>query len=182
MAKNIRISSPLYGTMIPLNECPDPVFSSGAMGRGVAIKNPDYRVYAPFDGEVTVFFPTRHAVALKSHDGIELFIHVGMDTVKMNGESFKAYVEAGETVKRGQCLLEFSPTAIKLAGYDATTPVVITNHADFGDITFELRGKTLTVKAQNVSSTRENNSSQEEDGMEGRKFTILGETGSGKTC
>ena len=179
--RNIRMPSPLYGTMIPLNECPDPVFSSGAMGRGVAIKNPDYKVYAPFDGEVTVLFPTNHAIGLKSNDGIELFIHIGMDTVKMNGKEFTACVEAGEVVKRGQLLLQFSPTAIKLAGYDATTPVVVTNHADFGDITFELNEQSLTVKAAD-NSTQKNNSSQEEDGMEGRKFTILGETGSGKTC
>ncbi|MBE8950002.1 MAG: PTS glucose transporter subunit IIA [Quinella sp. 3Q1] len=169
--------------MIPLNECPDPVFSSGAMGRGVAIKNPDYKVYAPFDGEVAVLFPTNHAIGLESNDGIELFIHVGMDTVKMNGESFKAYVESGEVVKRGQLLLEFSPTAIKMAGHDTTTPVVVINHADFGDITFELNEQSLTVTEAD-DSTQKNNSSQEEDGMEdaGRKFTILGETGSGKTC
>lgn len=183
MAKNIRIFGPMRGTLIPLSECPDPVFASGAMGRGVAIKNPKGAVFSPFDCEVTVVFPTCHAIGLKSNDGIELFIHVGIDTVKMNGEGFKAYVEGGDKVKQGQLLLKFSPEAVKKAGYDTTTAVVVTNPADFGDITFELEGQTITSKAQGdgTSSSRADNST-EDNAMEGRKFTILGETGSGKTC
>ena len=161
MAKSIRMSGPMYGTMIPLNECPDPVFASGAMGRGIAIKNPDYRVYAPFDGEVTVIFPTGHAIALTSDEGIELFIHVGMDTVKMNGEGFTVWVEPGEVVRRGQLLLEFSPEAIKKAGYDTTTPIIVTNHSDFGDITFELDSQSITVKAtgESLNYSQYNNAS-----------------------
>ncbi|MBR1646385.1 MAG: PTS glucose transporter subunit IIA, partial [Selenomonadaceae bacterium] len=85
MAKDIRISSPLNGKLVPLNSINDPVFASGAMGRGVAVQDPKGQVFAPFDGEITVFFPTGHAIGLKSNDGIELLIHVGMDTVKMNG-------------------------------------------------------------------------------------------------
>ncbi|MBQ6976157.1 MAG: PTS glucose transporter subunit IIA, partial [Selenomonadaceae bacterium] len=96
--KNIRISSPLNGTLIPLNEVDDPVFGGGAMGRGAAVKNPEGKVYAPFDGEITVFFPTHHAIGLKSNDGIELLIHVGMDTVKLNGECFSPKAEAGDKV------------------------------------------------------------------------------------
>ena len=76
--RNISITSPLNGIMISLSECPDPVFASRAMGRGIAIKNPDYRVYSPFNGTVTVVFPTSHAIGLKSDDGIELLIHIGM--------------------------------------------------------------------------------------------------------
>ncbi len=147
MAKDIRIISPLSGTLVPLNSINDPVFASGAMGRGVAVKDPKGQVLAPFDGEITVFFPTGHAIGLKSDDGIELLIHVGMDTVKMNGEGFSPKKEAGDKIKRGDILLEFSPEAIKKAGYETTTPVVVTNHADFGDITIELDGQEVTAKA-----------------------------------
>jgi len=147
MAKDIKISSPINGKLIPLNEVNDPVFAGGAMGRGIAIKNPEGKVYAPFDGEITVFFPTGHAIGLKSDDGIELLIHVGMDTVKLNGEGFKPKAEAQQKVKRGQLLLEFDSKVITDAGYETTTPVVVTNHADFGNITFELDDQKLVVEA-----------------------------------
>ena len=145
--KNIRISSPLNGTLIPLNQVDDPVFGGGAMGRGAAVKNPEGKVYSPFDGEITVFFPTNHAIGLKSDDGIELLIHVGMDTVKLNGEGFTPRAAVGDRVKRGQLLLEFDPKVITKAGYQTTTPVVVTNHQDFGDITFELNNQEVTSKA-----------------------------------
>ncbi|MBQ6974952.1 MAG: PTS glucose transporter subunit IIA, partial [Selenomonadaceae bacterium] len=93
------------------------------------------------------FFPTHHAIGLKSNDGIELLIHVGMDTVKLNGECFSPKAEAGDKVKRGQLLLEFDPKGITKAGYQTTTPVVVTNHQDFGDITFELNNQSITAKA-----------------------------------
>lgn len=147
MAKDIVISSPINGKLIPLNEVNDPVFAGGAMGRGIAVKDPEGKVYAPFDGEITVFFPTGHAIGLKSDDGIELLIHVGMDTVKLNGEGFTPKAEAQQKVKRGQLLLEFDPKVITDAGYETTTPVVVTNHADFGNITFELDDQKLTVEA-----------------------------------
>ena len=146
--KNIKISSPLNGTLIPLNQIDDPVFGSGAMGRGIAVKDPDGKVYSPFDGEITVFFPTKHAIGLKSNDGIELLIHVGMDTVKLNGEGFTAKADVGDKVKRGQLLLEFDSNVITKAGYPTTTPVVVTNHTEFGDITFELNKQSITVKAE----------------------------------
>lgn len=145
--KDIRISSPIKGTLIPLNEVNDPVFGGGAMGRGMAVKNPEGKVYSPFDGEVTVFFPTGHAIGLKSTDGIELLIHVGMDTVKLNGQCFSPKAEAGDKVKRGQLLLEFDPEGIVEAGYETTTPVVVTNHAEFGNITFELEDQKITSEA-----------------------------------
>ena len=146
--KDIKISSPLNGKMVPLSEIDDPVFGSGAMGRGVAIKDPEGKVYAPFDGEITVFFPTKHAIGLKSNDGIELLIHVGMDTVQLNGKHFNAKADVGAKIKKGQVLLEFDPAGIKKAGYQTTTPIVVTNHTEFGDITFELKGQpSITTKA-----------------------------------
>ena len=145
--KDIRLDSPLEGELIPLSDVQDPVFGSGAMGRGAAVKNPKGKVFAPFDGEITVFFDTKHAIGMKSKDGVEILIHVGMDTVKLKGEHFTAKAAQGDTVKKGQLLLEFDPEAIKAAGYETTTPVVVTNAAEFGDITIALGDKTVTAKA-----------------------------------
>ena len=145
--KDIRLDSPLEGELIPLSDVQDPVFGSGAMGRGAAVKNPKGKVYAPFDGEITVFFDTTHAIGMKSKDGVEILIHVGMDTVNLKGQHFTAKAAQGDTVKKGQLLLEFDPEAIKAAGYETTTPVVVTNAAEFGDITIALGDKTVTAKA-----------------------------------
>ena len=145
--KDIRLDSPLEGELIPLSDVQDPVFGSGAMGRGAAVKNPKGKVYVPFDGEITVFFETKHAIGMKSTDGVEILIHVGMDTVKLKGQHFTAKAAQGDTVKKGQLLLEFDPEAIAAAGYETTTPVVVTNAAEFGDITIALGDKTVTAKA-----------------------------------
>ena len=145
--RDIRLTSPVAGELIPLSEVKDMVFSSGAMGRGAAVRNPQGKVVAPFDGEITVFFETKHAIGLKSADGVEVLIHVGMDTVKLNGEHFTAQAAQGDKVKKGQVLLTFDPAAIREAGYDTTTPVVVTNAAEFGDITVEYGGQSITSKA-----------------------------------
>ena len=145
--RDIRLTSPLEGELIPLSAVKDMVFSTGAMGRGAAVRNPQGKVVAPFDGEITVFFETKHAIGLKSADGIEVLIHVGMDTVKLNGEHFEAHAAQGDKVKKGQVLLTFDPAAIREAGYDTTTPVVVTNAAEFGDITVEYGGQSITSKA-----------------------------------
>ena len=145
--RNIRLTSPVAGELIPLSAVKDMVFSTGAMGRGAAVRNPQGKVVAPFDGEITVFFETKHAIGLKSADGIEVLIHVGMDTVKLNGAHFTAQAAQGDKVKKGQVLLTFDPAAIRAAGYDTTTPVVVTNAAEFGDITVEYGGQSITSKA-----------------------------------
>jgi len=142
--RDIRLTSPLEGELIPLSAVKDMVFSTGAMGRGAAVKDPQGKVVAPFDGEVTAFFETKHAIGLKSTDGVELLIHVGMDTVKLKGEHFTAQAAQGDKVKKGQVLLTFDPAAIREAGYDTTTPVVVTNAAEFADITVELGGGSVT--------------------------------------
>ena len=142
--RDIRLTSPVAGELIPLSEVKDPVFGSGAMGRGAAVKDPQGKVVAPFDGEITAFFETKHAIGLKSTDGVEVLIHVGMDTVKLKGEHFTAQAAQGDKVKKGQVLLTFDPAAIREAGYDTTTPVVVTNAAEFADITVELGGGSVT--------------------------------------
>ena len=166
--------------IIPLKECPYPIFASGAIGHGIAIKNPTYGIFAPFNDVVTLFFPIGHAIGLKSNDGIEIFIQVGIDDDELNCAEFKSVVKVGETVKPSQLLLKFSSAAIKKAVFDSMAVVVVTNHADFGDITFDLGSQSITVKA--ADSVRKNNLSKEKGKMEETKFTILGESLSGKTC
>ena len=161
--KDLRISSPLNGKLIPLNEVNDPVFGGGAMGRGAAVKDPEGKVYAPFDGTITTFFPTGHAIGIKSNDGIELLIHVGMDTVKLEGKCFTPKAKEGDTVKRGQLLLEFDPAGIKKAGYETTTPLVVTNHTEFGDITFELDSQSVTAKAPAADTSTVNIAKDDDD-------------------
>jgi PTS system sucrose-specific IIC component len=147
MMKDIRLDSPLNGQLVELKEVKDPAFAGGAMGLGAAIKNPDGKVYAPVDGEITVLFETKHAIGIRSAEGAEILIHVGLDTVKLNGEHFEAKVAQGDMVKKGQLLLEFDEAAIKAAGYDTTTPVLVTNAAEFGKITVALDGKEITSAA-----------------------------------
>ena len=132
--KDIRLDSPVEGELVALSAVNDPVFGSGAMGRGAAIKNPKGQVFAPFDGKITVFFETKHAIGMKSEDGVEVLIHVGMDTVKLNGEHFTAKAAQGDKVKKGQLLIEFDVEKIKEAGYPVVTPVLVTNTASYLDV------------------------------------------------
>lgn len=135
---DLRLDSPIQGKLVPLSEVKDPAFASGAMGRGAAVSEPVGKVYSPVDGEVTVLFETKHAIGLHGENGADILIHVGLDTVNLKGEHFTAHVAQGDKVKRGQLLLEFDAEAIKAAGYDVTTPVLVTNAADFGKITVAL--------------------------------------------
>ena len=145
--KEIRLDSPLNGELVELSQVNDPAFASGAMGFGAAVKNPEGKVYAPVDGEVTVFFETKHAIGIHGVNGEDLLIHVGLDTVKLGGEHFTAHVQQGAAVKKGQLLLEFDAAAIKSAGYDVTTPFVVTNSSEFEKITIALGDKEI-VSAQ----------------------------------
>ena len=135
---DLRLDSPIQGKLVPLSEVKDPAFASGAMGRGAAVSEPAGKVYSPVDGEVTVLFETKHAIGLHGENGADILIHVGLDTVNLKGEHFTAHVAQGDKVKRGQLLLEFDVAAIVAAGYDVTTPVLVTNAADFGKITLAL--------------------------------------------
>lgn len=134
----IVIASPLKGQIIPLSEVKDPVFSSGALGKGVAVKPAEGKVYAPFDAMVEVLFETKHAIGLKSVEGIDLLIHIGIDTVNLKGQYFKARIAQGDTVKKGDLLVEFDPAAIADAGYDTTTPVVVTNADAYASVEIKL--------------------------------------------
>lgn len=126
-----EIKNPISGRVLPLSKVEDAVFSSGAMGDGIAIDPTDNKVYAPFDGSVEFIADTKHAVGLKSDDGVELLIHVGMDTVKMNGKGFDVKTKVNQRVKEGDLLLEFDRNEIQKEGYSLITPVVITNSCNY---------------------------------------------------
>ncbi|MDD6383366.1 MAG: glucose PTS transporter subunit IIA [Selenomonadaceae bacterium] len=143
--KEIRLDSPLNGHLIELKDVKDPAFASGAMGKGAAVKDPDGKVYSPVDGEVTVFFGTKHAIGIHADNGADILIHVGIDTVNLGGKFFEAKVAQGERVKRGQLLLVFDPEGIKGAGYDTTTPILVTNAFEYDKITVTLGDKEITT-------------------------------------
>ena len=128
------VTSPLVGEVVALEETPDAVFASGAMGQGVAIEPSVGEVVAPADGVIRLLFPTNHAIGLATDDGAELLIHVGMDTVALDGKGFTAHVVQGSKVKKGQLLLSFDIDAIKEAGYPVTTPIIVTNMSRFRDL------------------------------------------------
>lgn len=142
-----EIFSPLEGEVLDLSMSNDPVFSSGAMGKGVAINPTSEKVYAPSDGEVSVLTQTKHAIGIKTKDGIEVLIHIGMDTVQLNGKHFTSYVAQGDTIVKGQLLLEFDRKAIESAGYSIIIPVTITNTDDYFDV---LETENTTVGTNDV--------------------------------
>ena len=128
-----EIKSPISGKVIELEKVNDPVFSSGAMGKGVAIEPVDNKVYAPFNGTIEFIADTKHAIGLLSEDGVEVLIHVGMDTVKMNGRGFNVKTSVNSKVKAGDLLLEFDRNIIEKEGYSLITPVIITNADNYED-------------------------------------------------
>ena len=128
------IGAPLKGEAVPSSEVNDPTFAEEMLGKGMAIKPAEGKVYAPFDGEVALVFDTKHAVSLVSTKGTEVLIHVGLDTVMLKGEHYTTHVETGAAVKKGDLLLEFDMEAIKATGYEVITPVVICNSDDYKDI------------------------------------------------
>ena len=148
-----EIKSPMNGTVIPLSEVPDAVFSSEMLGKGFGVEPSEGKAYAPVDGEVTTVFDTKHAIGLLSKHGVELLIHIGMDTVKLNGKGFDVKVKTGDQVKAGDLLAEFDMDLIKGEGYPVTTAVVVTNTDDCEEIGEVRTGaatkdtEVLTVKA-----------------------------------
>nr|WP_277755217.1 PTS glucose transporter subunit IIA [Lacticaseibacillus rhamnosus] len=129
-----HIFSPLTGTIVPLAEIKDKAFASGALGKGVAILPTKGEVLSPVDGTITMAFATGHAIGLTANDGTEILIHIGLDTVKLNGQYFTLKVEQDQKVKVGDPLVTFDLDAIKAAGYDITTPVIITSMAPHEDM------------------------------------------------
>ncbi|MCI8861515.1 MAG: PTS transporter subunit EIIC [Lachnospiraceae bacterium] len=133
--EKIEIVSPLKGRIVKLSDVKDEAFSSGALGKGVAVEPEEGVLYAPADGTISALFPTGHAIGLTTETGLELLMHVGMDTVQLDGKGFKAFVAAGDSVKQGQKLLEFDIKLIQGEGYSLVTPVLVTNSDDFESVT-----------------------------------------------
>ena len=129
-----KVFSPVAGEVITLESVNDPTFAEKMLGDGVAIIPNDGKIFAPFSGEVVTVFPTKHAIGLKSDTGIELLIHFGLDTVNLKGKPFTQHIEAGQHVTQGELLMEADIKQIQDAGYDITTPVVVTNTAEFVEI------------------------------------------------
>lgn len=151
LAESAEVVSPLAGQVKPLSQATDPVFSSGVMGQGVVIEPSQGELVSPVNGTVTVLFPTKHAVGIVSEEGVEMLMHIGMDTVSLDGKGFKAHVEQGDKVVVGQQLISFDMDVIKEAGLVTETPVIITNQDDFqadveGDLPRDIkRGEVLMI-------------------------------------
>ncbi|WP_455453206.1 PTS system trehalose-specific EIIBC component [Streptococcus salivarius] len=151
LAESAEVVSPLAGQVKPLSQATDPVFSSGVMGQGVVIEPSQGELVSPVNGTVTVLFPTKHAVGIVSEEGVEMLMHIGMDTVSLDGKGFEAHVEQGDKVVVGQQLISFDMDVIKKAGLVTETPVIITNQDDFqadveGDLPRDIkRGEVLMI-------------------------------------
>lgn len=128
------IGSPAKGKAILLKEVNDPTFAEEMLGKGAAVIPEEGKIYAPADGEIGMVFDTLHAVSMTADFGAEILIHVGLDTVKMNGDGFTGHVKAGDHVKKGDLLLEVDLEKVKAAGYDTVTPVLVCNTPDYESV------------------------------------------------
>lgn len=138
--KSMFLASPIKGEAVTIDKVNDPTFAQEMLGKGVAIKPDEGKVVSPISGEITVLFETKHALSIKSNDGIEILIHIGLDTVNLKGECFKTYVKAGDEVKVGDLLIEFDKDKIEMLGYDTITPMIICNTFEYEDVKVVKRG------------------------------------------
>lgn len=135
---HICILTPINGKVKPIYEVNDPAFASEFLGKGIAVLPENGMVYAPFDGTVITIFSSLHALCLLSDQGVELLIHIGINTVRLNGAYFKAYVKPGDKVKKGDLMLEYELDRIKENGYDTVVPIVVTNSDNYKEISYTL--------------------------------------------
>lgn len=138
---NKRVSAPINGTVLPLEQVNDAVFSQKILGDGIAIIPEEGKVFSPVNGTVSALFETKHAIGITSEDGVELLIHIGIDTVNLQGKYFTAHVQAGAKVKTGDLLISFDQEAIKNEGYDTVTPVLVANIAEFTSLDIQKKEK-----------------------------------------
>lgn len=131
---SILIGAPTAGKLVSIKEVSDPTFSEEVLGKGAAIIPLDGKFYAPVDGTISTIFPTGHAAAITSSEGVEVLIHIGLDTVKLEGKHFTIHAEEGQEIKKGELLLEADLDQIKAEGYDIITPVIICNSDEYSEI------------------------------------------------
>lgn len=131
----IELLAPVNGSAVALSEVSDPTFSQEILGKGVAIRPSGNQIVAPCDATIDMMFDTGHAVSMTSDSGVEILIHVGLETVNLKGQFFKVFAKSGDKIKAGQLLIQFDPDGIRNAGYDLITPVVICNSDDYTSIT-----------------------------------------------
>lgn len=144
LINEVEICSPIKGTLMELKDVQDGAFSSGILGKGAAILPSEGTIISPVNGVITTLFPTKHALGITTEEGVEILIHVGLDTVQLNGEGFEAYVSQGNRIHKGQKLLSFDIEQITFKGYCLETPVVITNSPQYLDVLVEAKSKVTT--------------------------------------
>lgn len=130
----IEVSSPVNGELVPIETVSDPTFAQEMIGKGVAIQPSEGKFYAPADGKLMALFPTGHAYAMTTKDGAEILVHIGIDTVKLNGEHYTIHAKQGDDVKKGDLIVEVDLDGVKNAGFDTVTPVIISNSGKFSKI------------------------------------------------
>ena len=145
LKKETTLFSPVNGKAIKIEDVPDQIFAKKMMGEGIGFINDENKIYAPCDSEVVLVASTKHAIGLKTKSGIEILIHVGLDTVNLNGEGLEVYVEVNDKVKAGDLLLSYEKDFMNKNGVDMTTPMVITNSNDF-DIEVISSNKQVSTK------------------------------------
>lgn len=132
-----EIEAPVPGKVVALSDVPDVTFAEGLLGNGFAVEPSEGKVYAPFDGTAVTVFETLHALGLQADNGVSILVHVGLETVGLNGAPFKAHIKQGDHFRKGQLLLEFDMDQIKAAGLPTITPVIVTNEDEVGDVVVE---------------------------------------------
>ncbi len=146
--KNLEIKSPMNGRYVPLEEIPDPVFAEKMMGEGFGIEPSDGEVVAPVGGVIMQVFPTNHAVGIKTDNGVEVLIHIGLETVAMEGKGFEGFISEGDTVEVGDKLVTFDIDLVKEEANSTISPVIITNSDELQS--FDIESVTETVKGETV--------------------------------
>lgn len=131
--KTFELAAPMRGECVPLSRVPDPTFAEEILGKGIAIIPTDGNVYAPADGEITMAFPTGHAVAMTTADGVEILVHIGLETVSLEGKPFTMHVKDGQAVKKGDLMIEADLDAIRAAGCETITPMIVCNVDAYSD-------------------------------------------------
>lgn len=153
ISNQVDIYSPIEGYLIELNRVDDNTFSSGILGKGFAIEPIGNTVYSPMDGTITMLFPTLHAIGITNSNGLEILIHIGIDTVNLKGKHFKALVTEGKFVKKGDPLITFDLRKLITLGYKATTPVIITNSDQF-EISLINQNSEVSIKDKVLSTIK----------------------------